>query len=144
MRRRKHSGGGLDHRQHRLADRLGDVAHQMCRDRARHDDEVGLRPGRSVEVERMPARADTIDPDRHRHGPIVRDRSDRHFARDRFFFRLHRVLEIEHDEIRSGVASLGDRTRVRGGEEEHRPYGEQVGVLVGFRFRSGHGRRIMP
>ena len=42
------------------------------------------------------------------------------------------------------LARLGDRARVRGRQEQHRPHGEQVDGFVAFRFRSAHGRRIMP
>ena len=57
---------------------------------------------------------------------------------------LHRIFEVEHDEVGAGLARLGDRARVRGRQEQQRPHGEQVDALVVFRFRYGHGRRIMP
>ena len=55
--RGKHACRRFDHRQHRLADRFGDFAHEMRRDGARHDDQLGVRPRHRIEVERMPLRS---------------------------------------------------------------------------------------
>jgi len=52
--------------------------------------------------------------------------------------------EVEHYEIRPAFARLGYGPRVRRGQKEHRPYGEQVDASVAFCFRYSHGRRIMP
>ena len=74
---RKHACGGLDHRQHRLADRLGDFADEVGRDGARNDDQIGVRAADRIEIERMPFGADAVDPDRDGHRPAVRDGFDR-------------------------------------------------------------------
>ena len=66
------------------------------------------------------------------------------FTRRRLVFGFHRIFEVEDDEVRPSRASLGDRPRIRCRKEQDRPYGEQVRLLVAFRFRCSHDRRIMP
>ena len=76
----EHPGGGFDHRQYRLADRLRDTVDQVRRNRARHHDS---RPCTRdcIKVERMPLRAHPVHPDRDGHRPCRRDRRDRRLAR---------------------------------------------------------------
>ena len=132
LRRGENAGRGLDHRQHRLAHRVRDSVHQMRRNGARNDDEIGLGPSDGIEVERMPLGPDAIDPDRDWHRPGARDRLDRRLARRVLVLRLHRILEVEHDEVGARLARLRDGARIRRGQEQQRPHGEQVDALVAF------------
>ena len=71
--RGEHAGGGLDHRQHRLADRFARRRCTRCAEIARGTTtKSALRSRDGVEVERMPFGADAVDADRDRHRPGAR------------------------------------------------------------------------
>ena len=141
---RQNSRGSLDHRERRLVHCLGDTVNEMRGNRSRNDDQIGFRSRDRIEVDRMPLRADAVDADRDRHSPLGSHRCKRRIARRDFVDRLHRVFQVEDDKVRSSLTRFFDRSRVGRGQEENRPHGEQVDVLVVFRFRYSHGRRIMP
>jgi hypothetical protein len=123
---REHAGGGHDHRQHRFADGLAEVAYKMRGYGTRQDDQVGLRSRDRIDVERMPFAPDAVHPDRDRHRPVARHSLDRRMARGRLVRQLHRVLEVEDYEVGAGLPCLGDRPRVGCGEKQQLPYAEKV------------------
>jgi regulator of protease activity HflC (stomatin/prohibitin superfamily) len=92
----------------------------------------------------VPLAPDAIDPDRDRHTPFGGNRLDGRSAGGALVGALHRILEVEDDEIGARITRLCNCAWVGRGEKEQRPYGEQVDALVVFPFRYSHGRRIMP
>jgi hypothetical protein len=97
---------------------------QVRRCRAGHDGKVGRRPRHGIDVERMPFGPDAVDADRHRHRPRYRCRLHGRSSRLVLVLGLHRIFEVEHDEIGPSLTRLGDRAWVRGGQEQNRPHGE--------------------
>src|SRR6185369_44133 len=91
--------GGLDHRQYRPANGLGNAPNEVSGNCARNDDEVGFRAGCCVQVERMPLRSNTVDPDRNGHRPVIGNRANGGHSSRGLVRRAYRVLEVKNDEI---------------------------------------------
>ena len=128
----QHPGRGLDHRQRRLADRVPHRLEQVRGGGPGKHREVRRGSRHRLDVERMPFAADRIHADRHRHRPFACDRLKRGGASVGLVLRLHRIFEVEHDHVGGRSPRLLDRPRVRRRQEQHRPYGEQVGRHVDF------------
>ena len=131
--RSDHPGGGLDHRQHRLATA------------SRHDppptSPAGRRqnpPSSRATASRSassPAGPHPIDADRDRHRPRLFAGLHRRRPRRILVRRLHRILEVEDDHVGARFPRLRDRARVGRGQEQQGPDLEK---------RCGHHRFSFP
>ena len=77
-----------------------DLADQMGRRGPRQDDEVALRSRDGIDVGECHSRADAVDADRHRHRPALRRPRRPPPPRLLLVLRLHRIFEVEHDQVR--------------------------------------------
>ena len=85
--------------------RRADVGDRRLLARRRED-------GRHLRGQRRDRRRDDGELDARQRLLQRRSRLDRSIARCILVFRLHRVLEVEHDEVRAGFPRLGDGARV--------------------------------
>ena len=82
------------------------------------------------------SRADAVDPDRDRHRPVApRPLRPRPLARPSLSSGFTASSRSRTTRSAPALARLGDRPRVGRGQEQHRPYGEQVDASAAFRFR---------
>ena len=91
--------GGLDHRQQGLAERNARRPRLLGRGGSREDGELAIRRCDGGDIGIVPFATESVDANCHRAGPSLRHGVNRRMLRRQFVSGLHRVLEVEDDEI---------------------------------------------